>query len=306
MPPETPEPVIFLRLRGRLGADGRLRLRPGYLVRRRRDVSSRGPWHLVAEVRSRDGSLLSRTPVTVRTYCRDGSHAGPSGALSVFVEVPLTSGAARVDLIRLDPSGREPVALANVEIAASAPRVRLIDPPRGEVRGRQVVRWEADGDPPPVQFRVRYTHDDGRTWQPLVRPTAEREAVVDFDEFPGGERCRVAVLATNGTLSSEAVSEPFSVAPKACRAMIHEPPAAARLPSGDVVLVGNGWWLESMTPELEDLEWTSDRQGVLARGRTARVTLSPGRHVITLRAGRGDRAGEASIDVEVPSPDMAE
>jgi hypothetical protein len=299
MPPQDPEPMIFLRLRGRLRANGELVLRPGYLVTERRDVSARGPWLLVAEVRSPSGELLSRTPLTVRIYCSDGSQSGPTGSLSMYGDLPVTEQASRIEIIKLDPSGREPVRVATIEMARSAPSIRLIDVPQGHVSGEHVLRWDAGGDPPPVQFRVRYSHDDGRTWHLMARPTAEREVTVNFDEFPGGEQCRVAVLATNGTRSTEAISPPFSVAEKSCRALIQQPPPNARLDAAEVVLLGNGWWLESMSAELEELEWTSDRQGALGRGRTVRVALAPGHHVITLRAGRGPRAGEASVEVDV-------
>jgi hypothetical protein len=62
---------------------------------------------------------------------------------------------------------------------------------------------------------------------------------------------------------------------------------------------GHGFWLESMPRELEDLAWSSDRQGELGRGRSLRVTLAPGHHRLTLRAGSDARAGETSLEVDV-------
>jgi hypothetical protein len=283
--------------------NGELTLRPGYFVTNRRDVSARGPWQMIAEVRSPSGELVSRTPLDVRIYCGDGSNTGPTGSLAVWGDIPITALAARIEIVKLDPSGREPVRVANVELARTAPAVRLMDMPAGEVAGEHVLRWDASGDPPPVLFRLSYSHDDGRTWQLMVPPTAEREVTVNFDEYPGGEQCRIAVLATNGTRSSEAISAAFKVAEKSCRALIQNPPPDARLDSSDVVLIGNGWWLESMHPELDDLEWISDREGPLGRGRSIRAHLSPGHHVITMRAGRGPRAGEASVEVDV-APDQ--
>lgn len=300
MPPtEESMHATFLRLRGRVQPDGTLKLRPGYEVTHRRSISSRGPWSMVAEVRNKGGALLSRTPVAVRTYCGDGSRDGPSTSLAIFTEVPLVEGAERIEIIRLDPSGREPVFLSSIRLAESAPALRLLDPPHGRVSGRRRLRWSADGKPPPVQYRVRYSVDDGRNWRAMAWPTSDRHVDVDFDQLPGGERCRIAVLATNGTRSSEAISDSFSVAEKPCQAMIQEPRPDWQFAAGEVAFIGNGWWLETMTPELEALRWMSDRQGELGRGRVLQVALVPGRHRITLHAGVGARAGETSIEITV-------
>jgi hypothetical protein len=291
--------MTFLRLRGRIHSDGTVSFRPGYLVSRRRDLAPRGPWHVVAEVRSRSDALLSRTPVVVRTYCRDGLETGSPSGLAVLAEVPLTDEAGEVQFLRLDPTGREPVRLAHLSVAERAPRVEILEAPRGEARGRQKLQWRAEGDPPPVQFRIRYSNDDGQRWQAMAWPTTEREIEIDLDQFPGGDRCRIAILATNGTRSEEAISEPFRVAPKRCKAIIQSPHPNARLASEETILIGHGWWLETMSPELDDLTWISDREGELGRGRSLVVTLSPGHHRLTLRAGRDVRAGETSIEVDV-------
>ena len=52
------------------------------------------------------------------------------------------------------------------------------------------------------------------------------------------------------------------------------------------------------------LAWRSDRDGFLGEGEDLPVsTLSPGRHVITLRATDGDAQwGEASVTVWVQAP----
>lgn len=51
--------------------------------------------------------------------------------------------------------------------------------------------------------------------------------------------------------------------------------------------------------EVEDLAWTSSRDGRLGIGRIIHPQLSRGRHRIILRAGRGNRAGEALITLDV-------
>ncbi|WP_406238515.1 hypothetical protein [Nocardia sp. NBC_01009] len=85
--------------------------------------------------------------------------------------------------------------------------------------------------------------------------------------------------------------------------MIQKPSSDAELSTEEVELLGNGWWLEESTPELDQLSWRSDVDGELGRGRLLRARLSPGRHVLTLTAGAGERAGSSSVIVQIsPQP----
>ncbi len=299
MPIDDRGGVPFLRIFGRVGPDNRLVLRPCYLIERPRDGRSRRPPVLIAEVLGADGDVLVRTPLSTRSYCVEGSG---DATLAVRGSVPLPPEAARIVILRPDSSGRDPIAISELEVPETAPAVRIAKAPAGAAEGCQVVAWEADGDPPPVEYRVSYSHDDGRTWLPVGRRTTSREALFDVDELPGGELCRIAVRATNGIRSARAVSDPFRVAPKACRALIQLPLDGQRLDGQDVVLAGNGWWLEDARPELERLSWCSDRDGELGRGQTVRTTLSPGEHRLVLTAGDGERAGEEAVTVHVAAP----
>jgi hypothetical protein len=162
------------------------------------------------------------------------------------------------------------------------------DPPEEMVvDGRQVISWTA-GHPEelPLQFLVFYSHTDGQTWQPANLPLEDRELELDFDQLPGGERCRVKVLATDGANTTEVESGTFRVAEKGLRATILAPEDGATFPLGQAIwLRGQGFHLEEQRPELEDLTWTSSIDGELGSGSVVEVGPSQGRHDITLRAG---------------------
>ncbi len=290
--------VPFLRIFGRLRADNRLVLRPGYLIDEPREREPARPATLIAEVLGADDGVLVRLPLSVSRYCGSRSLGE---TLAVRGSVPLPEEAARVVVSRPDNSGRAPIIVADLQVPSTAPDIRILDEPNGVAEGRQVVTWHAEGDPAPVEYMVSYSHDDGLTWQPVGQRTLDLEAVLDVDDLPGGERCKIAVLATNGMRSKTAVSQPFQVVPKPCRALIQQPLDGERLTQHELLLVGNGWWLEDSRPELEQLAWCSDQEGELGRGSTVRARLSPGRHTLTLRAGEGDRVGEASVTVDVAS-----
>jgi hypothetical protein len=124
---------------------------------------------------------------------------------------------------------------------------------------------------------------------------------VDFDLLPGGDRCRIGVLATDGVNTIVAESPSFAVPVKPCRAMILAPEDGSSFAIGELVLLqGQGYYLEEQQAETEELVWTSSQAGELGRGMTVEVKgLSPGLHRITLRAGTGERAGEASISIGI-------
>lgn len=283
--------VRYLRLRGRLYADNLLVFRPGYLssgpYREEIDVSRL----LIVEVTSMDGELVLRAPLATAPY------AEWPDAVRVRGSIPLPDSAARLTILRRDDSGQA-FLIHTIEVPREAPEIRFLDTPVEAANGRIEIRWEARGDPPPVEFRLQFSWDNGDTWIPAVEGRlTEMAAEVDFDLLPGGERCRLAVDATSGVRSSRAISEPFAVREKPCHAFIHSPLDGDTIQMGEIALIGNGWWLEGMYPETELLRWESDRDGLLGRGTAVSARLSTGEHVVTLVAGEGDREGTDSVRV---------
>lgn len=288
--------VQYLQLIGRLHADNHLVLRPGYLTERPLPSQATDPTTLFAEIRSQDRPLV-RAPLAVFGYC-----GRSDSALAVRGTVPLPDAADNMRIVRSERD-RDDVVIADIEVPSTGPELEIIDVPRGAVTGSHLIRWRAAGEPPPTEFRIRYSHDDGRAWIPVLLRTTSLSASVDVDDLPGGDRCKVAVVATNGVRSTTVQSEPFQVPVKPCRPLIQKPSSDAELSTEEVELLGNGWWLEESTPELDQLSWRSDVDGELGRGRLLRARLSPGRHVLTLTAGAGERAGSSSVIVQIsPQP----
>lgn len=279
-----------IRLSGRLDAEGHLTLRPAFPTaippeRWRHDTLS-----YVVEVLDAQGHPLVRVPLSASGTCG-------SDCTALRGSVHLPEGAARLDILHVDASGRDPIVLASEPVPERAPELRLLAVPEGEVEGEFTLTWEARGDPPPVRYFVDYS--PGREiWEPLSLGVSEPRLTVDFASLAGGDACRVAVTASNGLRASRVESGPFRVRQKPCAAVILRPVDGEELPP-NVVLVGNGWWREEGRPEVEALAWASDVQGELGRGREVTVRLEPGTHHITLRAGREDRAGEESVTVHV-------
>ncbi len=258
-----------IRLSGRLDTDGRLTLRPAFPT-----AIPPGRWRqealaYVVEVLDAQDRPLARVPLSVSGTC-DSS----STALRGSVDLP--EGAVRLDVLRVDTSGRDPIVLASEPIPERGPEIRLIDVPEGEVRGRFTLTWEARGSVEPVRYFVDYSA--GReTWEPLSLSVSEPQITIDFDSLAGGPACRLAVTASSGLRATRVETGPFSVREKPCAAVILRPVDGEEL-SSDVVLVGNGWWREERRPELQALTWASDVQGELGRGRQVTVHLERGTH----------------------------
>jgi hypothetical protein len=279
-----------IRLSGRLDAEGRLTLRPAFPTAIPPERWRHEPPSYVVEVLDTQDHALVRVPLSAAGTCG-------SDSTSLRGSVDLPEGAARLDVLHVDASGRDPIVLASEPVPERAPELRLLAAPEGEAEGEFTLTWEARGDPPPVRYFVDYSLD-GETWEPLSLGISESRFTVDFANLAGGDACRVAVTASNGLRASRVESGPFGVREKPCAAIILRPVDGEELPP-NVVLVGNGWWREEGRPEVEELAWTSNVQGELGRGREVTARLEPGTHRITLHTGRDNRAGEESVTVHV-------
>jgi len=285
--------VRYLRLIGRLYPDNRLVLRPAYLTDDPRFLPSGDRHALQAELLDDDGRVLARSPVPATPYC---TMSRLSTTLAVRADLPFAEKTRRIRFLRDD------VLVHEIDVPPHSPRVKLTWRSGAEVRGKSRITWRADHpDGNALHYIVRYSHDDGATWRRIGDRTSETSAAIDFAALPGGKRCRVAVLATDGVNTDIARSGAFAVPVKACVALVLAPEDGTRITPGEALtLRGQGFYLEEQAAELEDLIWSSDRDGELGRGPLITVGApSAGRHRITLVAGRGRRAGKAVVAVEV-------
>jgi hypothetical protein len=125
---------------------------------------------------------------------------------------------------------------------------------------------------------------------------------IDLGLLPGGERCRLQVVAAAGLRTTLAETAAFAVARKPLRAHILSPAAGTRVPSGAPVLLDAlGYSPDVGTVDLETALWTSSRDGRLGIGRRLLVNqLTPGEHRIRLRAAMDGQelADDVVITVE--------
>jgi hypothetical protein len=286
--------AVYLRLIGRLEPDNRLRLRPGYLTSRPRQIDAQPDSDLVAVLLDDDRKELLRYGVPLLAYCGDGEAVS---SLAVRATIPFHA-ATRTIVFE-----RRGLAIHELEVAPAPPEVRLTWNPRAkEVKGTQAITWEAEHPTRmPLEFFLRYSHDGGETWQRASMRTRRKRQTLDFDALPGGRRCRVSVVATDGVNTAIATSRQFAVAVKPCRALVLSPEDGSVFAESEPILFeGQGYYLEERRPELEALRWTSEPAGVEGTGPLLMSSdLEPGKYTVTLEAGEGRRVGRESVSIEV-------
>jgi hypothetical protein len=158
----------------------------------------------------------------------------------------------------------------------------------------------------PIQYMVRYSHDNGETWRALSTNLTEPHYLANLELLPGGEQCVFQIVAYAGVRTAVATTEPFSVSQKPYKAYILSPESGTTVKKGEaVVLLGGGFSPDFQTTEFEDGVWTSSLDGVIGTGyEVVTHNLSVGRHKITLNFPDG-LGGEAIASVFVYINDIS-
>lgn len=232
---------------------------------------------------------------------------------------PLPSDAAYA-IIRY----RGNVAWSN-NVSLHSPSVTITDPTGAEViqlGDVLTVEWsgsDVDGDE--LTYYVQYSWDGGTNYQELVTAVTNTSYLWRPDYAPDSSNTLIKVIASDGFHTGEAVSGPFTIAPKPYPTAILYPSNFARLPvSRTTVFIGDQYDLDTGPPDdAPTFEWHSSIDGFLGNGSTLYArNLSAGAHTITLHGSFGlnsthsimltivpDRDGDGIPDeIEEPEPTL--
>jgi len=177
--------------------------------------------------------------------------------------------------------------LKEVRKTPNAPTVTVEYPNGGEaIDGEVEIQWRAedlDGDN--LYYSVLYSYDGGETWIADALELNETSYTLDVSKLPGGNKCKIRIIATDGFNTAIDDSDNFF-------SVTDKPPLASidSLSEGDTYQLGEEVKLQATAYDLEDgftdlnIEWSSNIDGILGYGEELHLTeLSPGRHIITLR-----------------------
>lgn len=147
------------------------------------------------------------------------------------------------------------------------------------------LHWAGHDSEHPVTFFIRYTHN-GRDW---LRPGVNlhtNDYYLDLNEMPGGKRCLVQVLGTNGYRTSYVQTRHFEVPDKAPDILLTD--------SDGPVLLAQGFSRQNGPITTDAIRWLAAGQQV-GQGTSLDVrTLSKGTHEISVVVS--DETGKQSAE----------
>jgi hypothetical protein len=265
---------------------GEMQLEPGFVTEAEKPSSD---GEVTVEALDRGGRALATTQVPLVVPC---GYAAANGAEHPpAVAVGLVDFPEKASGLRVTYDGR-------TLLEREAPR------PGGEpkvewpaaIEGPEVtVRWSARADG--ASASLAYSDDGGETWSPLSLPGTDEAITFDARGLPGGKRCLLELVASDGFHTTRSRSPEYQVEPKGWVLWILSPAPGATFRAGSpVLLAAQAFHLEERRPASDPIVWTSSRDGGLGEGAQVPATLSQGEHTIT--AAVAGASAEVSVTVE--------
>lgn len=271
-------------------------------VARRLEGRATASSQLQLQVRNVRGETLSRAPLRLLKIESEG---GPEMSL-FFNLVTLPVDAARLDVV--SANGATVVSRA---AGPGVPKVAITQPKAGAAIAESLtIAWTAsDPDNDPLLSTVRYSPDNGKSWQTLAVNSNERTLNVPTSRLAGGRSALVEVTVSDGLHAERAIAGPFQIAGHAPLITIFDgsgrdlgpnaPAAVAQ--SKSLVLRGYGYDLEDGQIAASSLTWRLAGIGDATAGKEFRIAdLAPGAYAVSLEASDSDsNRGRSQASVTV-------
>lgn len=214
-----------------------------------------------------------------------GSH-GEKEEEIFFLAMPFQPGTAKVRI------SRQSTPIGLIEVSAHAPQVALFQPAGGEFYPDFFeVKWAAaDADGDSLSHMIQYSPDGGQSWQMLAMNYAGTSWTQAVAHLPGGDNCRVRVIANDGINTGYAMSAPFHLPRHLPVASISSPtPFQVSRAGEQILLYGFGYDVEDGSLPESAMTWSVESLGEIGVGSQAVVPeLGPGTYRVTLRVQDSD------------------
>ena len=284
-----------------------------------RTTSSPYPVNAQYELRAykNGGDLLGIIPVRTAIPSGDENHGPVTRLIWMSVIEGDLSVAVKLELVeKQNPA----VPLGVLKGGNAAPAINIIAPTAGPVVGPELkIRWASTDDGgQPLSHIVRYSHDNGASWRTLIMHTASDVFFAPTESLPGGGKCLIEVIASDGILSTAARSPNFSLANKAPdawlffengRGKICQTLATATVDCGErLVLHARTWDLEDGAVPDASVSWSV--VGPVTRTGTGHhfqpTGLIPGTYTVTLTARDSSAATGSATATLIVRPAFVE
>lgn len=288
---------LYLNLR--VDCEGKVELLSGFRMQgpSHRSFGRETP-HAV-EVQDAKGRILARKILTLEEAHQDVTHSHTS----FFEAIPMYNTAARLVFTCSHQSHPTHIERTVFEIPSTSPTVE-VEPLKVKKEvpnaGTLELKWKAKCGPgDKMKCMVCYSNDGGKTWRPVAMGLETSSYTVNLEYLPGGENCRLQVMASTILQTATAQTGSFVVAKKPRVAVIGPiADVTGRRPSRHMELAGAAYSPDGCAEE-EELYWSSSIQGHLGVGsHLIANNLVPGEHVISLVALDG-MGGETRTEYRV-------
>ena len=196
-------------------------------------------------------------------------------------QIPVVEGTAMILLREGDR------ILHSIRASRNAPGLAMAFPNGGEVlKEKETISWDAqDEDRDPLTFNVLYSPDDGRSWYPVANGIRETKLEVDLSAFPGGEKSKFRIIATDGFNTVQDDSDAvFTLATKPPQVAIINPlNGALLLPTEPVQLQADAHDPEDGPLSGLSVYW-SEGNNIIGVGSELDASFPPGEHLVTVTA----------------------
>jgi len=219
---------------------------------------------------------------------------GKIGGDSAFTFIlPFKSGAAKIVIVN-----EEGDVIAKLSKTTHSPAVK-INSIKITDEGFIDIEWKAeDVDGDDMTYDLLYKCDEG-FWIPVASGVSENSYRINASMLPGGDACSVMAIASDGFNVGSDISKSFKVQSKPPTAIILTE-LSSYLDSEEIILKGFAYDLEDGVLGSSNIKWFSDKDGYLGNGSSIRAKLSPGSHVIIMKAVDSSGAvGETSVKIKV-------
>lgn len=288
---------LYLSLR--VSCEGKVELLNGFRMKGPSLRSAGRETLYSVEVQDAEGKILARKRLILEEAHQDLAHSHTR----YFEAIPMYELAAKLVFKcghQSDPTHVEktvfPIPSDPPMIKVKPPKVKKGVPNSGPLE----LQWEVKSKPDEkVKCTVRYSNDGGITWRPVAVGLQTSSCTVDLDRLPGGEDCRLQVMASTILQTATSETDSFVVEKKPRVAMIVPVTNPTTLkPSRPVELVGAAYSPDGLAEE-EELYWSSSIQGYLGVGsHLIANNLVAGEHLISLVAPDG-MCGETRAEYRV-------